>query len=695
MSRKVIAAILSLRDEMSAPLKQVSKTVAAAREKIKEAEAQVNGYREAAVKQTQAIAESRAKLTEMRRTQAQTNEAIRIAKQTIEQYTSATGLNGKQLKENNLKIKETREKIKALEEAYTQNAAAIKTAKGAVDQQKVTLEATNQKIKEAQEKVRKYGAEISKNNAILKESQKKLKEWGKSAVESIDKAIVKVAKWGSAIATATGALALKVGFSEGMDMEGYKTQLETAVKDTQLAGKLMSDAVKFANDTPFETGSIVQATAQMEALGISSKKWLAVAADMAGGTSRGIEEASEATIKAVNRGDFQDLEKFGLNRQILMLEAEKKYGKNIVFNKQGQVKDQLKLEDILYSTMEQKFKGGALKQSKTARGLWSTITGVTKTALANILGMQADGTIKQGSLFEMLKEKMQIIVELLNKWQADGTIQRVGEQVTSAVEKMINFFTTLFEIVSKYRVLIETILVIVTGIYIAVKAFMILKTVLAVVNAVMMVLTGTMLTLPIGWIAAIIGIVVVALYTLWRNLDWVKLKFEEMFGPIDNIIKKFEKVAEAGKKAWAWMKKVVGYEDKEVEVDIKKEVQSSVKIENPELKMPDMPQGVERTGNEVISGVTTREYFGTNEMKAIFKGQENIKPYAPTVAQQNVTAQRQQPATGGSPAQNNSGKSIQVNIHGDVYGFNDFKEKVAEAVVKIFEQNSANVAVVR
>lgn len=36
-------------------------------------------------------------------------------------------------------------------------------------------------------------------------------------------------------------------------------------------------------------------------------------------------------------------------------------------------------------------------------------------------------------------------------------------------------------------------------------------------------------------------------------------------------------------------------------------------------------------------------------------------------------------------------KNIHIEINGDMYGFEDFKEKVAEAVVKIYDQEGANV----
>ena len=44
-----------------------------------------------------------------------------------------------------------------------------------------------------------------------------------------------------------------------------------------------------------------------------------------------------------------------------------------------------------------RFAGGMEKQATTMKGLWSTVTGVTKSALANMVGITSDGSIRSGS----------------------------------------------------------------------------------------------------------------------------------------------------------------------------------------------------------------------------------------------------------------------------------------------------------
>ena len=69
------------------------------------------------------------------------------------------------------------------------------------------------------------------------------------------------------------------------------------------------------------------------------------------------------------------------------------------------------------------------KQAGTMKGLWSTVTGVTKSALAEMVGMSNDGSIRAGSAMERLKGSVAQLAGKLEQWQQDGTLARLGEQL--------------------------------------------------------------------------------------------------------------------------------------------------------------------------------------------------------------------------------------------------------------------------
>lgn len=247
-----------------------------------------------------------------------------------------------------------------------------------------------------------------------------------------------------AVSTVTGAI--KTGFEEASNMEGYKVQLETATKDTQKAGQLMSDAIQFANKTPFETGEVVQATSVMEMYGISSTRWLGDIADMAGATNKDIMQATEA-MADVAVGEFERIKEFGLKKDMIMAKSAEKYGEGVVFNTKGQVLEQEKLMDVVQEMMQERYAGGAEKLAKTTKGLWSTVTGVWKTGMASIMGISMEGEtageIIDGSLMSVIKNGVETVATVLQNFQNNGYFKKMGESVTSFVNKGVSAFRSL------------------------------------------------------------------------------------------------------------------------------------------------------------------------------------------------------------------------------------------------------------
>lgn len=673
---------------MSGPLKSVSKTVEIANRQLESAKEQVKKYESVVASSNKTIDQAKNTLSTLSKEYDINSKQIEKTKETIAKYSNTMGLTEKQIASYGKKVEEAKAKLGELEQAQELNSKATKISKDAINTQEQMLNKNSESLQKARSQVREYSKSISENTKQMNEAKKIAEGWGKSVLSSMDTVIKRSVQVGAAFITATAGLALKTGFGEGMDMEGYRMQLETATKSTEKAAERMVSAVKFANSTPFETGEVVESTAILESMGVSSEKWLKDIADMAGGANKGILQATEATIDA-RKGEFERLKQFGISKEMLMAEAAKKYGKNVVFNKRGQITDLIKLETILQETMQEKFKGGAEKQAKTMKGLWSTVIGVTKSALSSIVGITAEGTIKQGSLFEMLKGHIQTVVEVLNKWQEDGTIERIASQVTNAVGWMIEFFSSLFEFISKHKKVIGGILVFVGTIYTLIKALAVLKTILTVITVVTAVLNGTLALSPLGWIVIGIAAVVTACYLLWDSLDSIIEMFKNVFtwiknlldgfgefafllggpflAPILGLIQHFDKIQEVAKKAWGYVKKIFGVEDKEVSLDVKKDENINV---NQEQKKIDLEK------ENSHGGIGN---YNLPELKT-----ENRPLQGQNYGSEKVFTKQQAPI-------NTPGPKIEVTIQGDVYGFNDFKEKVAEAVVKIYEQNKANV----
>lgn len=251
---------------------------------------------------------------------------------------------------------------------------------------------------------------------------------------SMDKKLTKAAKRAAVGLGLLGAAAVKTGFSEAFDMEGYRAQLETATKDTQKAAKIMTYAMNYANKTPFEGNEVVEGAAKFESMGMSAKKWLTYTGDMAGATNKSFDQAVEALIDA-QTGELERLKEFGITKRQIQEKAEKMFTNEQIINNQGQITNQKKFNQAMLALMEDKFAGGAAKQAQTLKGAWSTVTGTVKSALANVMGMRSDGTVRAGSAFDIIREKMIKLAETLDKWQQDGTIDRIAKKIGSVFSK--------------------------------------------------------------------------------------------------------------------------------------------------------------------------------------------------------------------------------------------------------------------
>lgn len=600
---------------MSAPLKNTSKNIKKSAEtlnKLKEAQSK---FKAEATKATRKVENQTIKLQELIQAHGEDSQEVAKARKQLEKYTEA--------------MNEAKKASSEAAKAASAHAAAHKKL-----QNKVTS------------------------------SQKAFKNFANSTTKAIDGAIVKTAKAGTALAVTVGSIAAGTGFSEAFNMEGYKMQLVTATKDTEKAGKLMANAVNFANSTPFETGEVVEATAKMEAYGISSEKWLADVADMAGATNKSIDQATEAMADAV-MGEYERMKEFGIKKDQIIERAVKLSSKAIVAGKKGEAAKRAAIEQALQQIMQEKFKGGAEAQAKTFKGMWSTITGITKSALAKIVGMNEDGTIRTGSLYEKLKEKMQLVIDVLNRWMEDGTIEKIAEQVTTAIEKMVKAFVKVASFIIKYQDWIKTFLVFAGTFYAVVKAIQLYNAVMSIAA----IVTG-LVSSPIFLIVAAIAAVVAVAYKLgilddiFRGITatvqflWdiikiipesIKKIFTEAFAW---ITQKLERLA----KKWKKFKSFFGFGPEE-------------ETKKPEKK------------NSLIPQITPSD----TGVLPVYEDSTNIS------AENNKKIKKAEAVIERTIIEKKSAPEITVTITGDVYGFDDFREKVAEAIIKTQQINKSNV----
>lgn len=391
-----------------------------------------------------------------------------------------------------------------------------------------------------------------------------------SYADKANTAFKRVTAVASGVTAALGAAAIKTGFSEALDLEGYRMQLETATKDTKKASEIMQYAIDMANKTPFEGGELVEGAAKFEAMGLSAKKWLTYAGDMAAATNKSFDQSVEALIDA-QAGELERLKEFGITKAMILEQGEKMFAGVQIANNNGQIVNQEKFNEAMLALMEDKFSGGMEKQATTIRGMWSTVTGVTKNALANILGMQNDGTVKAGSFLDLIRDKVGALSEKFQQAQSDGTIDAIGEKVAKAAEIAGKGLDLVGKAIKWVYDNSNWLIPVLAGVVGGFAAFNVLSTIIPLVSSLIGVVKGVsaaggilnavMMANPIILVAGLIAVLIAAGVALWKNWDTVKAKaqalwekIKEVFGKIrDAIVGAFETVKQKVKPVIDWI----------------------------------------------------------------------------------------------------------------------------------------------
>lgn len=732
---KTIGVILSLKNALSEQIKPAIASLKEAEKQSEQAKEQLEVYKQAVEQAKANIAQYVTELENLKKSVVEQNREYQRAKANIDSLKNSNielqneitkqameldrlgqeyGSNSKEYKNaakqlqalrqqhrnNNTSIKEQTENLNRLEETIIQNSDAVNDMKAQEKALKEALEQAENSVSEQRKEILKLGNSFRQIEKEVEESKKTFKEWGKTVGSSIDGAIKSALKWGAATTTLVGGAAFTTGLQTSINLEAYRTMLETATKDFEKTNKLMKNAEQLSISTPFSPEEVIQATATLESYGIDSERWLARIADAAGATNTTMEQATEAVKDILSKNEFETMESLGISKEMIIAAAEQKYGKNKVFNKQGQVKDKQeeKLKIVLEEIMVSKFDGGAEKLSQTVKGLWSTITGSINMGLAKILGME-NGLIKTGSILDIIKQKMALLRDILIKWEEDGTLDNLAKEFTivfteiaNSVMNAYNFIKENHEVIIALTKFLGIIYILTKGVFAlkaAFEAYQIAVTALSNIGFLVTIFTKLKLAIasfnlmlastPVGWVTAAIGAIAFALYmlifefdkvksfvgSLWDslksfadNMPWWASIIVGAFMPVITIIKGLGKV-------WEWAKSL--FSDEDIEKNI--EVTEKTKKDIQELAKPQVENKIP-SQNKVFE-----ESFAKVEAP---QSLNSVKSNAITRATINNPR----------PAVTNSNN---IYIQGDIYGYDEFKEKVAGVIVDISKNNMANV----
>lgn len=667
---------------------------------------------------TASITKHEAEMASLQQAYKDSKTAYETAKNTLKELKSQYGSNSAEVREQEIQVealqnaydtalnayKQTKDAVSNLRAEYKSNTATIELQTTAQEELKKQLLDSNNAVRLVQRQIKGYeqkiddakkavqearstipnlSAEIKKNQKAFDDAKKTVKEWGKSLMSSVDGAIKRIGQVTVASASLAGGFAVKTGFETAFNLEAYRTQLETAVKDTEKTSRLMKMAQDFSNTSPFTSQETIQSTATMEAYGVNSEHWLKMVADMAGATNKEMEQATGALIDALTKQEFQGLEEFGISKEMVIDKANSMYGKNKIFKKSGELQKgkDAEMQKVIETLMQSKFGGGAEKLSKTVRGLWSTITGVTSDSLAKIFGME-NGLIKSGSALDILKQKLEELANTLTKWQQDGTLDRVAEQFTVAMTQAIEAVINLFNFIKEHQKTIKIVLGLATVFYAVAKAVMFALTIAKAFNVVLTLLSANPIAFTIIVVIGVIWLLSKAIKTVtnwikncWNTFKdfsnamptWAKILLLPIT-PIFAIIDALELLSNAVSKAWNWVKGFFSDdEEKNITVNANESIEKNIKTSEEVLS--DKAKATGKSPKEIFKEQIQKE----KEVKTtqISKTLNTVKNT------EKIIVKKEKP-------------QINLTFNGDVYGLNDFKDKVKSIMDEVIEFDLQN-----
>jgi len=365
----------------------------------------------------------------------------------------------------------------------------------------------------------------------MSQSYQDIKNFGKNTESNLSGVSSKISTGlklvGAAAAAGFGA-AVTGAVKGASSLESYRNTLNVVMGDQKKAAETMAWAVDFANKTPFETDSVVEATVRLSAYGLKAQEVLPSIGNMASVMNKDIMQAVEAVADA-QTGELERLKEFGITKKMIVEQGNKVMRGVELVNKQGQIVDQQNFNKALFSLMNERFKGGMEIQATSFKGLWSTVAGTFSTTLATMAGISATGEVKIGGLFDSLKKKMQAVIDKLNEWQKNGTLDKWASATSDALSAFFNVASTVLGYLVDVGKFIydnwSIISPILAGVLAGFLAFKTITTVIAVINGIKTAwaaLNLVMLANPIVLVCVAIGLLIAAGVALYQNWDTVK-----------------------------------------------------------------------------------------------------------------------------------------------------------------------------
>ena len=348
--------------------------------------------------------------------------------------------------------KRAKSDIDGLKSSIKDTESATGSAFGSMKSQAMSLASEYRKLGLTQsEALKKAWSEIERTS---KNSSKNVGNDWKSSFDGIGKSadnlLSKVTKLAAGYLSLKGAISgFKTTIGEASNFQNASVFLN-AVYGEQQGKQKYKFATQEANNTPFSESEVANGLARAHSLNLKDdSKSFKMYEDLGSFAKiQGVGDLSSAidAISDMQGGEWERLQTItGIKRTQLEKFANEN-GIGTFTNKSGQVTDPDKAIEALQAYMDKKgITGMTDKFSKTFSGRMSTLKGNASKALAEVAGIQDDGTVKKGSLFDNASKGMERIITSVNNFSKSESFDKISDGLGKLGNNIIKGFDYLTE----------------------------------------------------------------------------------------------------------------------------------------------------------------------------------------------------------------------------------------------------------
>ena len=328
----------------------------------------------------------------------------------------------------------------------------------------ITLNRFKNSMNGAGSSLKKFTNESSRSSIIFKDKwNKAFSDIGRSSEKMTGRMVKNLTKITATWLTVQSTIkSTKKIIEAGMDIQNSKMYIDAVFGKSGNAVQKFKQAQDFAAKTPFNSVEITNAMAKAQMLNLGTsendmKRYADLGSIAKLNGSGSIGEAVDAYADMMN-GEFERMQTIlGIKKSDLEKYAkENNMGK--FTNKKGQVKNKELLAKVFDSYLDDRgITGITEKYSKTLEGRLSTLSDNFNRTLAKLGGIQEDGTVKDGSLFDNFCKGVERFIDSIERFGKSEAFDVLQDNLGKIGDSIINFIDMLTENPEKVQEIFDDI----------------------------------------------------------------------------------------------------------------------------------------------------------------------------------------------------------------------------------------------